>query len=73
MKPYGKSQLIKYYCKCCSWNESPRQDAKQELRKLVEEAYEEVPLNDYHIKNRAMDFKCGVCGQENDPECAENC
>lgn len=73
MQPYGKSQLFVYSCKCCQENVSPRAQAKQELRKLLEEAYDEVSLNDYHITKRAMFFKCGVCGQEDDPNCVEEC
>lgn len=60
MKPYGKSTTFVFNCRCCSINISPRQEAKRELAKLIQE--ERYPEN-----------KCPVCGQIDDPDCVENC
>ncbi len=73
MQPYGKSQLFVYGCKCCSANISPRQQAKRELAKLIEEeTYEQYVINGQIVSDPRM-FVCSVCGKPDQEDCLWRC
>lgn len=73
MQPYGKAQLFVYGCKCCSANIAPRQQAKRELAKLIEEeTYAQYVINGQIVSDPRI-FVCGVCGKSDSQDCAMEC
>jgi hypothetical protein len=73
MKPYGKASTYVFGCKCCSMSIAPRQEAKRELAKLIEEELHDQYVINGQIVSDPRIFVCGVCGKPDNPDCAYEC